>query len=273
MKSPSVVVHASAIAHGKTSVASANIAKWLAEYLHLELVSRGGKFKHARYGTIFYVNSMGAFAEPELRTELAYMVKHCDTMVWVQNDYHIQPISQVQKVMRERGWAHSCPFEYWNPVTWTTTPDQIHHLSERSHYVNWNMLTWKSVPRTRTAGSAKKKREKALFYFGACRPGRKEYFKKYFIDPPYDAKIMTTGGDKYKALGITVPLLNGQRTDVIHETGKYEAALYIEDEYSHTTYCSLANRFYEYLSAGTMILFDESCRNTLLQAKLKDWET
>lgn len=271
-KAYDVVVHASSIAQGKTSVASANIAKWLAEYLDIELVSRGGRFKHARYSTIFYVNSMGAFAEPELRTELAFMVKHCDTMVWIQNDYHIQPISQVQKVLRERGWAHNCPFrDLHNPVTWTTTPDQITPGS-RSTYVNWNQLTWCPTPRTRIITAGRRKTKNALFYFGACRPGRTEYFKKYFVDPPYDAEIMSTTTEKYRELGVTVPLLNGRNTNIISIASGYRAALYIEDEYSHTTYCSLANRFYEYLSAGVAILFDVSCINTLEKAGLKSWE-
>ena len=103
--SDTVVVHLTKCAE-KTTIASAKIARFLAEAHDLPLVDGPGQFKK-QYRNIIYVNSMGAFAHADLRRELAVQSRNCDRLIYVQNDYNVHPISQVQKVVRdERGWSH-----------------------------------------------------------------------------------------------------------------------------------------------------------------------
>ena len=56
--------------------------------------------------------------------------------------------------------------------------------------------------------------------------------------------------------------------NVITEAGKYAAAIYIEDEKSHTNFHSPANRFYEMLSAGIPLFFDHLCTRMLSRAEI-----
>ena len=71
----------------KTSIASARVAQYLANHLNADLVDgiqRGRPFLHHTYDTILYVNSMGAFAEAELRLELADQIRRCKNLIYVQ---------------------------------------------------------------------------------------------------------------------------------------------------------------------------------------------
>jgi len=52
----------------------------------------------------------------------------------------------------------------------------------------------------------------------------------------------------------------------MRDLSKFAATVYIEDEHIHTHYNSPANRFYECLSAGVAMFFDESTRNTMRTA-------
>jgi hypothetical protein len=40
----------------------------------------------------------------------------------------------------------------------------------------------------------------------------------------------------------------------------------MEDRSSHNRFCSPANRFYEYISSGSLVLFDSHCKKTFDQA-------
>ena len=52
----------------------------------------------------------------------------------------------------------------------------------------------------------------------------------------------------------------------IQDLSKFAATVYIEDQHIHTHYNSPANRFYECLSAGVAMFFDESTSNTMKTA-------
>lgn len=46
----------------------------------------------------------------------------------------------------------------------------------------------------------------------------------------------------------------------------------MEDAFTHDNFNNLANRFYESLGAGCVVLFDKGCINTLEQAGLKNYK-
>lgn len=201
---------------------------------------------------VFVVNSMGAFSSNEFRHLLADQVRHCKRMIYVQQDYTIHPTSQVQKVLRdERGESHMFPFEK-GPVLWTTVPSLM--CKPQDSYVNWNALTYEEsfdYVGFRTPG---------LVYWGSYRKGREKYFGEYFDDVNYQVTLLV-GKPIFKKFDA----LNAVRQDPwksISQLAHYEATVYIEDEKQHGEFHSLANRFYEALSAGLAIFIDKNAVST-----------
>ena len=249
----------------KTSIASARVAQYLANHLNADLVDgiqRGRPFLHHTYDTILYVNSMGAFAEAELRLELADQIRRCKNLIYVQNDYTVQPISQVQKVLRdERGWSFKQPFDTTPPYIWSNIPENA--TGPGNAYVNWNLLTWDPIPLEQIDF---KNKVQGLMYYGSYRKDREPYFKRYFEDAPYPVHISTNGKaiEKFKALAPNMTRHGSWKS--MKDLSKFAATVYIEDEHIHTHYNSPANRFYECLSAGVAMFFDESTSNTMKTA-------
>ena len=176
------------------------------------------------------------------REELRVMVAKSKKVVWVMNDYAIPPPSFVK--------AES-------PVYWSSCdplPGQDKHV-----YTNWNQLTFfeKTQP--------KKIAFRGLSYYGAYREGRSEYFKKYLgSDQSFKVHISSAAESRFKLIApkarffLANPLMN--------YLGSYESSLYIEDKKSHALYSSPANRFYECLSAHTLMFFDRSVSGTFERA-------
>lgn len=255
-----IVVHLTKITP-TTTLASAGIAKFIAKTLKCPIADDQSSLKDFwedsdSCDSIILVNGPPAFCS--FREELADAVFHAGTLVFAQNDYTIYPPSQVNKVMRERGWTnekgHVVP-----PYTWTTIPRKMRR--ETDVYVNWNALTFRP-PRKRFG----RDRSNGLFYFGAYRQGRHETFMKY---------LSTVGGLTISASAVAgkkfsehLPeaLVVPPRENIIETCSHYRYGLYIHDEYSTKHFCSPANRFYEMLSAGMVIFVAEECVDTLKKA-------
>ncbi len=273
-----VVVHLTKCA-AQTTIASARIAKYIATMFDLPLVDQPGLWKK-QYKNIIYVNSMGAFAPPELRLELAQQVRGCEKLIYVQNDYNVHPISQVQKVVRdERGWSHDFPFTTGDIHLWTTVPEYCRKPGDK--YINWNALTFnQAVPNALLRGAE----ASTVFYWGACRPGRVDAFKRLLLGINSIRRgpvVISCAGKvqrKFLEAAADTVLQNTAQTWVpdhvnfckpfkdLGELSAYGATVYMEDEASHTVYTSPANRFYEALSVGLFMYVDQPAVHTLEQA-------
>ena len=254
----------------KTTIASARIAQHLSNFLDAELVDgieKGSPFADSEYDVIFYVNSMGAFAEPELRLQLADQIRRCNHLIFVQNDYTVQPISQVQKVLRdERGWSFKQPFENTPPFMWSNIPENAARPGDA--YVNWNLLTWDPIPLDRIRFNDKLD---GLMYYGSYRQDRERYFKRYLENAPYTVHVSTNGKAVEKFRSLAPDMVRHGSWRSFEDLSKFKATVYIEDEHIHSHYNSPANRFYECLSAGVAILFDESTSLTMQIAYPDTW--
>ena len=272
------VVHLTKCA-AQTTIARARIAKYIATMFDLPLVDQPGLWQK-QYKNIIYVNSMGAFAPPELRLELAQQARACDKLIYVQNDYNVHPISQVQKVVRdERGWSHDFPFTTGDIYLWSTVPDYCCKPGDR--YINWNALTFnEAVPNALLRGA----QPAVLFYWGACRPRRLGAFRRLRLGVDsvkrgpviiscagmVQRKFLEAAGDCV----LTHPQTPYTPDHVdfcrpfkdLGELAAYGATVYMEDEASHYVYTSPANRFYEALSVGLFMYVDEAAVHTLTQA-------
>ena len=277
------VVHLTKCAE-KTIIASANIAKFIASELELPLVDGPGSFTKD-YRNIIYVNSMGAFAHPELRKELSQQARHCENLVYVQNDYNVHPISQVQKVVRdERGWSHDFPFHKGNIFLWGTIPEYL--CKPGDVYLNWNQLTWKPLPRVEPISGPY---SGSVFYWGAWRPGREDAFARLLYgcygheEIPVVISCAKKVQNKFSEIPadyVGSPYNSPTQVDYVkpfrslEELRQYGCTIYMEDETSNKVYTSPANRFYEALSAGLFMFVDKSAVHTLERAGYevpKDW--
>ena len=261
MKSPSVVVHLTEV-KPSTTIASARIAKFVKNVLNVDLFVDNlldikvflDEFK--TFGRVYLVNGPPAFCQ--FREELAQMVRRCEDLVFIQNDYTIYPPSQVNKVMRERGWIGE-KGEVDPPARWTTIPARLKKLEDS--YINWNALTFDPARRVPT------NRLNKLFYYGAFRDGRVESFMRFF--PEIQEKLVISGSGraekKFRSHFDKAGYLDPQE-DIIKACSAFAYGLYIEDKSSHRTYMSLANRFYEMLSAKMLIYVDDEAIPTFTQA-------
>lgn len=238
-----------------TTTASARIALYLAEKLNCPLYAQP-PFVYKIPDRVFVVNSMGAFATSEHRIFMANAAMNAEQIIYVQNDFTIKPISQIQKVLRTRGWSHDFPFET-GPILWTTVSKYL--TKPQDSYVNWNQLTFKPA-------TYEGPRVPGVVYWGSYRQGRVDSFKRYLDNPPYPVHLLVHPKvfSKFNGMGAT----QGKPWTNIEVLAAYDATIYLEDNQQHQEFHSLANRFYEALSAGVAIFIDLKALATFYDAGL-----
>jgi len=242
---------------GNSTLASINIAKFLAETLGLDIKDRSTG-KAEKNDVILMVNGPPAFCN--WREEMAEMVRKAKTFVFIQNDYTIAPPSQVGKVMRKKGWMDDRGV-LRPPIVWGTVEHKLR--TPESAYVNWNALPFE---RFKTFVQHRY-REPGLFYYGAFREGRKADLEKYLASTSYEVTTSSSAQAKKKFLGLDKKInALGPMRNLLQDLQHYRATVYMEDEYSHRYYCSPANRFYECLAAKVAQFIDEEAAPTLMRA-------
>ena len=242
-----------------STIASCKIARYLADYFGCELYGTDEERPPLRldHDIVLYVGYPPVFAPLWWHKHTVDLILQCKKWVYCENDYNpnVTPTSLINTTLGKMGLPR---FNKQTTLRWTTLPDRLQ--AEGSCYVNWNMLTY-------TPFAPVEPTEEALCYWGAPRPDRMKYFKRFLSDTPYKSVINTTSPGRRKMQESTI-----RPTEFISEfkdlrvMQKYSAVLYIEDEYSHAHYCSPANRFYEALSLGRPIIFDKNCIKTFDQA-------
>lgn len=256
-----IVVHMTECKPNST-IASARVAKFIANTLpDIMLVDTGNKCetafaKYVEQGldTLIIVNGPMAFCD--FLGSLGDLVTLAKKVVWVQQDYTINPPAAVSKA--ESPFRKSFADRNLRPVYWSTVEKNIQ--TPRDHYVNWNQLTFELQPLPELADKP------TLLYYGAFRAKRVNDFIKWFVKPMYDVVISTTPirGKKFKELDSAIQIV--QPFTSLADLPKCSATLYIEDERSHREFHSPANRFYEMLSAGIPIFFDYASIKMLAKA-------
>ena len=248
--------------HSPNSIIASNrIVSFVADQLNLPIVDKKNikEYVDHEIATLFIVN--GAYAFCPCLEELSILIRKAKQIIWIQNDYTIIPpipdgkaVSPFRKAFREN---------YDKVSFWTTCED--FSKKPASHYVNWNMLTFDPDYDPKVIAKRRKKATEDLFYYGSFRVGRQIYFDRYFKNTAVKTTVScptTAFENDYPNVTNTGPM----RADFFEEVGSHGLGLYIEDKRSHSNYHSPANRFYEMLSAGLPMVFQQESGTMLRRA-------
>lgn len=173
-------------------------------------------------------------------------------LFWLTNEYDLGVNGSVYKLLKERQYEIIANFE----------ENACRGKGAKAHHcLNLNLLFYKP----------KKEQTKkyTVCYFGTYRKDRAKYFKKYFQSQKFILSSSDKNFKKFASIGCMfrpVKKFNwGESKDTL---GLFKYSLYIEDEFTHSHFNNLADRFYEALSNAVVTLFDRSCISTIKRSEL-----
>lgn len=256
-------------------------------------MSGGG---YVREFTLIFVNGPIAFCGYRDAMGM-YLLSRTSRVYFVQQDYTItmppnQAYSRPTKAETPfRAEFHKIPHVH----LWSTCQDVLQRRQQKlvpgyelDEYVNWNALTYAPMPAD-MAGPV----GNDLLYYGALRTGRTARLRQFFHDVSDRVSISASNLNKNTAVQwrevapqarITEPLkgvatytpTNGNKWGAQRLTqtiAMYAHSLYVADTESNTAFHSLANRFYEVLSAPyTVLWLDAAGEATYRAAGLKHYD-
>jgi hypothetical protein len=242
-------------------VASTKVARFVSDTLEIPLIWDASIGDFTNLDALIIVN--GAYAFCGNLEPLSHAIIGANKIVWIQQDYSIvPPINNGQAtspfrrafVMRkEQGKSH---LEYW------TTCAKESKLTKLSAYVNWNCLSMHEKPFKKPYMN-----HNDLVYYGSFRAGRKKYFDTYFKNPKYQVTISSPNKKFEKEyMSPMIKHVGPETENLVQWLSQHGMGLYLEDKKSHSDYHSPPNRFYEMLSAGLPIVFQQEAGPTLRQA-------
>lgn len=306
-KEKTCVVHLTQVAGSMQ--ASARVAQFLADTMGVALVDDAESMHYFLRGagargldrdlTLYFVNGPIAFCG--FRDDMGtHLLPRTRRVVWCQQDYTITlPPNQAysRPTTAEtpfRAEFHSIP----HVNLWSTCQDVLAKRQKKmvagydhDEYVNWNALTYAPMPDDDIEVSERDR----LLYYGALRADRlsrlRYFFKHAGVAPKLDISashlnVKTVGQWEEIApgAGVFAPLkgssvykpTNGNRwgAQLLNQhIAAYGHALYLADDASTKAFHSLANRFYEALSAPRTVLWlDKAGAHTYETAGLRRWE-
>ncbi len=251
--------------HEGSVIPSVRMTRLIAETLELETVTYKNINDVKKIRRLVIVN--GAYAFCKCLQELGALVEMADRVIWAQNDYTIIPPitngeaqTPFRAAFRNRHQAGKPDIDYW-----TTVEDNV-KLTKLSAYINWNCLTFDTEMTDKKVAERRKAAKRDLFYYGSFRAGRKVYFDRYFARSQVPVTVSSPAPKKFQDVYPGVTVIEKMQGSLSTELSLHGAGLYVEDKRSHKEFHSPANRFYEMLSAGLPMLFQQECGTTMRKA-------
>jgi hypothetical protein len=185
----------------------------------------------------------------------SFFNKHSKSKIfWLANEYNLAPNSTIARIFKERGVhvianfvEEACQFKKFNEFT----------------MINFNVSAYRMNAKIVEA----KDRKYDLIYYGTFRPDRQNYFSKYLSN----AVVSTSKKNIYKFK----KAIQSSETRYIDKLDwqhgncfirQFRFSLYIEDNFTHSNFNNLSDRFYECLSYDVPMIFDSSCIKTIKQS-------
>lgn len=208
-------------------------------------------------------------AEQHLKTKFDVLfVKYGMLKFSAHREEALRIYEQAGKVINLENDYTFVPDKRFRPAdeTWST-------VEGRTRLVNWNMLTRHPATDWQVRRPLRVPVHEGLVYYGAHRDDRGPSFERYFRNATYPLSISTYRGRvKFQQYSDSIKILGAFKDP--DAAANWPATLYIEDEQSHSLYCSPATRFYECVMAGVVQLVDEAAVHTLQRAGMAicgDW--
>lgn len=176
-------------------------------------------------------------------------------LFYLQNEYGLTPNGSIYRLMRERGYA----------VISNVQPDASGCLGFSDYYrVNMNLLLARKSP---PVGHFQK--PYGIIYFGTYRKDREAYFNRYLQGTVY-CSTSNKNIKKFMRIGCSPIFIQKLQWIAGYETlNLFKYSIYIEDEYTHSHFNYLANRFYEALACNVVQFFDRSCERTIEESGIE----
>jgi len=232
-----------------TSITASNkIATWISSLLNIRLVDEAQKAKKALdfdIDKVIVVNGMFGFCD--FRDEIAKLCRKAKEVIWVGNDYAIKLPSNLNFLKHDSKFRRIA--QYSNIGNF-----------QNHQYLDFNkLLHWQ--------GKQKNYLHQGLFYYGAFRKDRFPSFKHWLSKSDVQIHV-STAINNFAGFSDINPEMKlykaaGDIRKVLHQ---FQSSIYIEDEYSHKTLMSPANRFYEVIGAKILMFYDVKSKNTLEHA-------
>jgi hypothetical protein len=240
-------------------VASTRIAAFLENELQIQCVWNDEISNHTNLDILFLVN--GATAYCRVLEELSLAVLGAKRIVWIQNDYKIYPpindrnaASPFRKAFLARRMHQKPHLEFWS------TCEKESKATALSTYINWNCLSMRAEQLAANVTGDD------LVYYGSHRNGRVKAFERYFNQPQCEITISSPSKKFAELYPHRLIKHMGAVRDLSKWLSKRGAGLYLEDRRSHNEYHSPPNRFYEMLSVGLPMIFEDEVGMTLRRA-------
>lgn len=259
------------------SLACWRIVRWICrnvedcEFIQYGDLSNKDAYKNVKNVIYFYSSFYAKFDEI-----IVLMEKNPQAnLYWLYNEYTLALNSSIMRYFKRRGYSVITNLMEGCAKDITQTAKKI-------NTINTNITAYRDDVYKRPWD----KKPFDLIYYGSYRPNRNKYVNEYF----QDAYISTT--EKNEKLFRASGLKDNTYIGVIRWVNKnlakhyiiknniifpkknttsldmYKFSVYIEDEAIHQNkFNNLSDRFYECISHGVILFFDENCRYNISQSK------
>ena len=196
--------------------------------------------------------SYGALYAPFKLIEKLFEKNAKSRKYWITNEYNLTPIGSIKK------------YDHGIIANFEKQPYKKNVTS--FHVINLNLLL------SRAPNPFIDKNYDCVYY-GTFRVGRKLYFNRYLQDDIF----LSTSEKNFKRFAYAGCEARWIRklvwTEGRETLNRFRYSLYLEDEFTHTCYNFLANRYYEAGFCNNVVFFDENCRATVEKSELARFDT
>lgn len=196
-----------------------------------------------RFDVLLFTAS-SAYAEHDLIQQILEQNRGA-RRIYLSNDYKVSPPSELKK--------------YGEYDTIRAFHGKDKSGCRKGYFVNLNVLIAREpLPLT------PKKHD--CIYWGSCRKDREDLFREYLKGNTY-LSTFSKAKKEFEAIGCTpifLPKIHWKKSI----TNIFRYSLYIEDEATHSTFCNLANRWYEAGICNNVTFFDKCCSNTIRKSEI-----